>query len=815
MKVEYSRTVLLIVFFGGLLSSPIDPGVAAATEQSAQAFFKQHCFDCHSGTEPEGDFNLTSLTTRFGATENRNRWLKVAEQLKAGTMPPPDESRPDSKQKRELLAWIDQQIIAAEKLRQQTEGRAVMRRLNQAEYANTIRDLLQVDVDLEGVLPDDSVVGGFDTAAQSLHFSSYQLAGYLEAANRALDAAFANGPRPWILDRRFDPKKESVTRRTNVYRHLDDGVAIFASDLASNIQIVFWNCLTRFPGKYRFRLSAYAYQTDEPVLFHINGGRENLGDPPYLIDYFEVPPGEPTVVEFVTEMEARRNIRLLVDTETRPRDLERRGGAADYEGPGLVLQWLEVEGPLLDSWPPPSYRLLLGDLSQQPVPGDEDRREVVSQQPLADAEQVLRTFARRAYRRPTTETEIELLLDRVRAQLQNGASFERALRVGLKAVLVSPHFLFLREEVRPVAGSETANQTRSGQLDAYSLASRLSYFLWSSMPDEELMSLAESGKLSQPDVLHDQVERMLKDEKAKAFGERFASQWLGLGEIDATLPDRQLYPEYDKLLRASMLKEVHAFFAEVLRNDLSVTNFVDSDFSFLNERLAELYEVPDVAGLEFRRVSLPDDLHRGGVMTMAAVLKVTANGTTTSPIVRGAWVLDSLLGTPPPRPPAGVEAVEPDIRGATTIRDQLAKHREIDACASCHALIDPPGFALENFDVIGGWRENYRSIGEGTPVQVGGRRMRYRHGPAVDASDVLSDGRRFDNIDQYKQLILADKDQIATALTTKLLTYATGVAPTAADRSDVESIVEAARGQDYGFRTLVHETIQSELFRNK
>lgn len=808
--------MLLLVFVCGLVSGPHGTSIAATTDEATKTLFKQYCSACHSGTEPEGGFNVASLSSDFGKTENRNQWLKVAEQVRAGTMPPPDERRPDNRKAKQLLDWIDRQIVDAENTRKETYGRAVMRRLNQTEYANTIRDLLQVDVDLDGVLPDDSVVGGFDTAAESLHFSSYQLAGYLEAANRALDAAFAGGPRPWILDRRFDAKSEAVTRRKDVYRHLDDGVAIFASDLASNIQIVFWNCLTRFPGRYRFRISAYAYQTDQPVLFHLNGGRENLGDPPYLIDYFEVPPGQPTVVEFVTEMEARRNIRLLVDTKISPRELKSRGGAANYEGPGLVLQWLEVEGPLLDSWPPPSYRLLLGNLPQQRVSGESERSEVVSQRPLEDAERILRAFAKRAFRRPTTETEIQLLLGRVREELDQGASFERALRVGLKAVLVSPHFLFLREQVRPVArGETTRDPKRSGQLDEFSLACRLSYFLWSSMPDEELLRLAEHGTLSQPDVLHHQVERMLKDEKAKAFTEHFAGQWLGLREIDATLPDRQLYPEYDKLLRASMIKEVYLFFDEVLKNDLSVTNFVDSEFSFLSGRLAEHYGVPDVTGLEFRKVSLPENLHRGGVMTMAAILKVTANGTTTSPIVRGAWVLDSLLGTPPPRPPMGVEAVEPDIRGATTIREQLARHRQVDACATCHVLIDPPGFALENFDVIGGWRDHYRSIGEGTPVQVRGKRMRYKHGPAVDASDVLSDGRRFDNIDEYKRLILADKDQIARALAAKLLTYATGVAPTVADRTGIESIVEAAGGQGYGFRSLVHEIIQSELFRNK
>ncbi|MDF1841389.1 MAG: DUF1592 domain-containing protein [Rubripirellula sp.] len=790
--------------------------MTATADESTPALLTQYCSACHSGAEPEGNFNIKSLSDDFSGQEIRSQWLRVAEQLRSGTMPPPGERRPGNKKATELLEWIDQQVVDAEKRRRQTSGRSVMRRLNQTEYANTIRDLLLVDVDLEGVLPDDSVVGGFDTTADSLHFSSYQLAGYLEAANRALDAAFANAPRPWLLDRRFDAKSEAVTRRTDVYRHLEDGVAIFASDLASNIQIVFWNGLTRFPGKYRFRISAYAYQTDEPVLFHLNGGRENLGDPPYLIDYFEVPPGEPTVLEFVTEMEARRNIRLLVDTKIRPRDLQRRGGAANYEGPGMLLQWLEVEGPLLDSWPPPSYRRLLGDLPQQQISGDSERFEVVSEQPLKDAERILREFSRRAFRRATTESEVQLLLSLVQEKLRQGASFEQALRVGLKSVLVSPHFLFLNEQIRPASsGVAIRDSKRSRKLDDFSLASRLSYFFWSSMPDEELLLLAERGKLSQPDVLREQVERVLQDEKAKAFTEHFAGQWLGLREIDATLPDRQLYPEYDKLLRQSMLKEVYLFFDEVLKNDLSVSNFVDSEFSFLNGRLAEHYGVPGVQGLEFRKIDLPEDSPRGGVMTMAAILKTTANGTTTSPIVRGAWVLDSMLGTPPPRPPAGIEAVEPDIRGATTIREQLAKHRHVDKCATCHVLIDPPGFALENFDVIGGWRDHYRSIGEGTPVQVNGNRMRYKHGPPVDPTGVLSDGRRFDNIGQYKRLLLADKDQITRALTAKLLTYATGVAPTPADRTEIESIVQTVRSHGYGFRTLLHALIQSEIFRNK
>jgi hypothetical protein len=516
-------------------------------------------------------------------------------------------------------------------------------------------------------------------------------------------------------------------------------------------------------------------------------------------------------------MEAGRNIRLLVDTETRTRDVERIGGKANYEGPGLVVQWVEMEGPLLDSWPPPSYRLLFGDLPQAPAADKSGRREVVSQQPLADAEAILRTFTRRAFRRSVTTEDIKPNLERVRAKLDEGYSFERALRVGLKAVLVSPHFLFLRDN-RPAGNAGSPGELkRPAALDEFALASRLSYFLWSSTPDEALLQLAEQGQLSQPETLREQVERMLRDPKAQAFTENFAGQWLGLRNIDATQPDRQLYPEYDDLLRQSMVREVYQFFEEVLKDDLSLTNFIASDFSIINGRLATHYGIPGVEGLEFRKVSLPADSHRGGVMAMAAVMKVTANGTTTSPIVRGAWVLDRLLGTPPPRPPASVEAVEPDIRGATTIRDQLAKHRHTEACASCHKTIDPPGFALENFDVIGGWRDHYRSIGEGESVTVNGKRMRYKNGPAVDAGDAifLPDGRQFRNIDQYRELLLADRDQLARALAIKLLAYAIGTPPTAADRPKVDAIVASVRGKNYGFRSLVHEVVQSEVFQNK
>jgi hypothetical protein len=817
-----SFTMLRLLIFTIALGLFVDSTYTAAREtvhgQPASLYFENHCRRCHSGAEPQGDFVSDSLTLDFTGQPMRKRWEDVLDQIRVGRMPPEGEPRPAPAEAAAMVKWIEDQIGGAEAARRSTVGRSPLRRLNQIEYQNTVRDLFQVDVDLTGVLPLDSNGGGFDTDAESLRLSSYLLESYLQAADIVLDAAIASGPRPPMIEKRIEVKDDAGTKRHGVYRHLDDGVAIFASDLASNIQLVFWNFLTRHRGTYQFRLAAYAYQSGKPVIFHINGGTDNLGDPPYLIDYFEAPPGPPTVFEFQRSMAAGRNIRLLVDAPVRPRDLPSLGGAEKYEGPGLAVQWIEMKGPLIESWPPPSHRLIFGDLPLEPSADNSSRREVVSKDPRADAERILSGFARRAFRRPVSDDELRPTLARVASKLEEGYSFERAVRVGLREILLSPGFLFLRE----AGGNEdekgrvnASAMLRPLVLDDHALASRLSYFLWSSMPDDKLFRLAEQGRLVQPEVLRGEVERMLKDPRAVEFTENFASQWLGLRAIDSTLPDRQLYPEYDDLLRQAMIPEVYHFFEEVLRNDLSVTHFVRSGFGIINQRLAEHYGIPGVEGLEFRRVAFPPDSHRGGLLTMAAVLKVTANGTTTSPITRGAWILDRILGTPPPRPPANISAVEPDIRGATTIREQLAKHREEPTCASCHLLMDPTGFALENFDVVGGWRERYRSIGDGDPVTIDGRRMRYKHGPAVESADRLSDGRSFGNIDEFKALLAFDPDQLSRALASKLVAYATGTPTTLADRQAIESIVESVRAKGYGFRSLVHAVVQSELFRNQ
>jgi mono/diheme cytochrome c family protein len=766
-------------------------------------FLERHCLSCHGAEKPEAELNLERLTGDLTAPSNRRTWSAVVARIAAGEMPPKEEPRPTRQEIGHLLASVEPPLKAAIAADRAAQGRTTLRRLNRVEYENTIRDLLGIQIDLTESLPQDSSAGGFDNSGEALHTSSFLMERYLEAADKALNVAIANGPQPPRIDKRLSLKDERHVKTTTekVFLHREEGLVMFSSSAWQGITVTQFYPPDR--GQYRFRISASGYQSDDkPVTYRVDAGPMLMGTKNHLVNYFDAPPNQPTVAEFVDHFEARDHIRILPYGLATAQAVNKVGADA-YDGPGLAIEWVEVEGPLHDHWPPESHRRIFGDLPQEPAPAynQRSRVEVVSQDPPADARRIIREFARRAFRRDVADDDVAALVALVEKKLADGYSFEQAVRVGLKGVLVSPEFLFLREP--------------QGRLDDFALASRLSYFLWSTMPDEALLSLAATKRLSQPEVMREQVERMLAHPRSAQFVEHFTGQWLGLRDIDFTEPSHLLYPEFDAMLKESMVRETQLFFRELLAHDLSVANFVSADFTMLNGRLARHYGIPDIEGWEFRKVPLPADNHRGGVLTMASVLKVTANGTTTSPVTRGAWVLDRILGMPPPRPPADIPALEPDIRGATTIREQLAKHRSIESCAACHALIDPPGFAMENFDVIGGWRDHYRTTGSGESVTVDGRRMPYHKGKKVDPADALADGRKFENIDQLKQLLLADKDQIVRSLTEKLVAYATGAAPTAEDQSEVEAIVGKVREKDYGLRTLVHEVVQSELFQNK
>jgi hypothetical protein len=709
-------------------------------------------------------------------------------------MPPKKKPRPPAADARAAIDWIGKSGAKAETARRAAQGRVVLRRLNRAEYSNTIRDLLEVKVDLKEILALDSSMDGFDNVGAALHLSSFAMERYLEAADKALNVAIVNRPAPPANKKRHTLKESHQVTSPGepAFRLLEDAVVCFTS--------VNWHRVGLTPfypnerGYYRFRISASGFQSDgKPVTFELTGG-------PNGVDYFDAPADTPTVFEFVAYKEPHTSIGILPYGMGHPNAVK-AAGADKYAGPGLAVQWIEVEGPLNASWPPESHRRIFGDLPQAPLAKRRDRLETVSENPRVDAERILRGFARRAFRRAVADEDLKPIVSLVQARLAEKDSFEQAVRVGLSAILMSRKFLFLEEN--------------PGALDDFALASRLSYFLWSSMPDDELLLLAEQKKLGNSATLREQVERMLRSPKASAFTANFCGQWLGLRDIDFTAPNHIAYPEFDEMLKLSMVREAELFFTELLKENLSLTNFVSADFSMLNGRLARHYGVPGPEGLwEFRKVPLPPESHRGGVMTMAAVLKVTANGTSTSPVTRGAWVLERILGTPPPKPPPNVPALEPDIRGATTIREQLAKHRTLETCAACHAQIDPPGFALESFDVIGGWRDYYRLTNwvRGAKAVKG---KHYLEGPKVDPTGEMADGRKFQTIDELRQLLLKDKDQIARGLAQRLVTYATGGAPETADRPEIEAIVARLREKNYGLRSLVHEVVQSRMFREK
>ena len=777
----------------------------AQFEKRFRPLLTRHCIACHSGKKPKGNLRLDRLKSDLADDATRKRWTAVLKRVQAGEMPPSGKPRPSKVQLTAFTQWLGTHLRVAEAAARARKGRVVLRRLNRVEYENTVRDLLGIPIKLKKLLPEDGSADGFDNSGAAHHTSVFLMEKYLQAADAVLNMAISNRPKsPKRIRKRYSIKDGHPIRSTkeDVYRFLKDGeVVCFCSSEWHNVWVS--QFYPRDGGLYRFRISASGFQSrGKPVTFRVTTSGSRLTGKSGLVGYFDAPPDKPKVFEFVRYMEPRTSIRML-PYGLAGANTVKKVGAAKWKAPGLAIQYVEVEGPLHKSWPPESHRRIFGTMPRKTfgIYNFRDRVEVVSKRPLVDARRILKKFARRAFRRTVTDKDIAPFVAVVKARMAGGARFEPAMRAALKGILISPEFLFLRE--------------RPGKLDDFALAGRLSYFLWSTMPDEKLLTLAERKKLSDPKVLRQQVERLLKHPKAAAFVENFVGQWLGLREIDATEPSRLLYPEYDHLLKVSMIREAELFFSEVLKGDLSVTNFVDSDFTMLNGRLARHCGIPGINGWTFRRTKLPAKSHRGGVLTMAGVLKVTANGTTTSPVLRGAWVLDRILGTPSPPPPANVSAIDPDIRGATTIREQLAKHRSVKSCAVCHRTIDPPGFALENFDVIGGWRKNYRVTGRGKSVVINGRRMSYHIGKKVDPSDVLPDGQRFKNIDQLKRLLLKDKRRIARALTVKLVTYATGQAPRPYDRKSIDAIVDKIRDKNYGLRALVHEIVQSDLFRNK
>ncbi|WP_397384760.1 DUF1592 domain-containing protein [Prosthecobacter sp.] len=796
---------------------------AAELGGTLEPMFDQHCYDCHDADAKKGGLDLAALKWKPDDVENLQQWTKVFDKVERGEMPPKKKERPPAAVSSTFLKTLRAELHTFSRHKQESEGRVVYRRLNRTEYVNTIDDLLGIDTPLRDMLPEDGTAGGFDNIGAALNLSAVHLERYLQAADLALKEATVTTPKPETKKIRTDYNEtwhdwNAPGFQNSQWTHSPEGLLAIRWNGGNGPHGELGAWSPPVPdARYRFRIRARAMIDKEGPNANANDKKRPdrhivlkvaLADWPrtgltFGNTYFEMSPTEFREFEYEARVPQGKTL-WLSPYRAVPETPDER---AMVGGICAVVEWVEIEGPLHEQWPPRGHQLLYGDLPLQPANPKAPTKDlrVVSTQPEADARRLLSAFLPKVFHRPVTEEEVNERLELVKEQMQKGRRFDEALRAAYKMALCSPKFLFLQEKV--------------GALDDHALASRLSYGLWSTAPDDELTNLATQKKLHEPATLRAQTERMLASPKAKHFTQNFLGSWLNLRDIEFTQPDTKLYPEFEQYLQQSMVSETERFFEELLTRNLSVRNIMHSDFAMLNERLAEHYGIAGVKGAEIRKVSLAPDSRRGGFITQGAVLKVSANGTSTSPVVRGAYVLDRILGTPPDPPPKNVPAIEPDIRGATTIREQLDKHRNQQACATCHAKLDPPGFALENFDVTGRWRTSYRAIPDSAKdkvVNVPGTDVRfYTQGRPVDPSFTMADGRPFKDVDEFKQLILAQPVQLARCVTEKFITHFTGAQMQFADREVVEAIVQRAASSGYGLRTLVHEVIQSRVFTHK
>ena len=670
-------------------------------------------------------------------------------------MPPAKvKERPAAKELADFLASLEPQLI---KVHAKAKG-TVLRRLNRREYENTMNDLFGTSLELEGMLPEDGRAHEFDNVGHALGISMQHMQMYLKAAGVVLDETIAKTtqvPKPQkIVGRYTDDKGVKKFVGDQWLKLKDDSIVRFARTGYPTGMIR--SARTRQEGFYRIKVHGFAYQSDKPVTFSVGLTTFQRGVPKPVLDYFSFPPGGPNrmhTVEQTAKIGANYMISIepygIVDPDLgiRRRD---KTPITTVKTPGLGIHSVEMEGPLISEFPSAGHKLLLAGIKRIEIPprNPNDRNkskykpqfEIKSANEKVDTEQALGRLANVAFRRPADAHEIVPYVKLFEAERAKGETFAPALRTAATAVLSSPHFLFLRES--------------AGARDDYALASRLSYFLTRTAPDDELLALAREGKLRAN--LRAQTERLLKGKRFERFITDFTEAWLNLRDMDFTIPDRSLYPEYEPYLRFSMPLETEAFLRELMAGNYPVANIVKSDFAMINDRMAEHYGIAGVTGSHFRKVKLPENSWRGGFLSQGSVMKVSANGSATSPVVRGVYVMERILGITPTPPPPNIPGVEPDIRGASSLRELLDKHRNVASCASCHDHIDPLGFALESFDVTGMRRDRFRNRSpesEKVNAVVRGRKVQYRLGPTVDSSGKFLDGTRYQNFHAYRCLL--------------------------------------------------------------
>ena len=796
---------------------------APGYDKAVQPFLAKNCYMCHNAKSSAGDLNLEQYKTAGALGQDRERWEKLLGKIKAGEMPPPGLPRPDAAELKSVIAWIQGEFDRIDRNTKPDPGRVTARRLNRNEYNNTVRDLLGVDLDPASDFPQDDAVYGFDNIANALTVSPLLMEKYLAAAEKITQTAIF-GPVLKSTPVKFAP---AIPRRQEGANPLivtapppytsDDydvtGIAVqgayhvayrIPADGDYVVRMVTTN--VRPPGSepqmldlyidgkivHSFEVPEVVTQTNEKVPTPMDfawkataGAHEFICALPRLFEGLPTSFNAPNPSKRPVPA-ARGGFQLTpLPPDATPEQIAQRDAAVKrfqsraQKFDGIAMSEFEIIGPssYKKGPSPESLRKIYtcGHLDGNHKPGCE--RKIIS------------TLAERAFRRPVPADEVNDFVSVYTAARTRGRSFEQGIALATEAILVSPDFLFRIEKSAAVKAGETAQP-----IGQFELASRLSYFLWSSMPDDELMRAARQGTLRKAEVLEAQVRRMLKDSKSRALAENFAGQWLEIRRLESVHPDRDRFPDFDDYLRDSMLQETLRFFQNVVTEDRSIMDFIDGQYSFLNEKLARHYGIRGVKGPEFRKVDLTGT-GRSGILTQASVMTVSSYGNRTSPVLRGKWILENLLNTPPPPPPPDVPALEEEAIGSTvSMRQQLEKHRQNAVCASCHSRMDPLGFSLENYDAVG----NFRTLDGKFPI---------------DNSGVLPDGRKFEGAMGLKGILDSKPQAFAQCLAEKMLIYALGRGVSSSDRTTVQQISGAIAANQYRFSSLVLGIVNSAPFQ--
>lgn len=771
--------------------------------EKLRPFLNSNCIDCHDGPSGEGNFDLNSVLAKdsfdLSDPQNMHQWVRVYDRVNDGEMPPPEVSI-DSKERQAFLKETHQWIDQSESMAHATGGRAEQRRLTNDQLQWTLCDLFSIDLPLSTLIPEEQRTDGFRNIASAQSMSHYHLQDHLRAIDTALDYAFSRA----AGEHQPTVEKFSATRIANKrkgQRNRDPEMR--------NGAAVIWNSTMSFYG----RISRTRVQDSGWYRITLDASSLNMKDDRGM--WCSVRSGEcvsnAPLMSWVGSLEAKRERATFTFEawipaghllEIRPADATLKtarfkggqvglGEGEPQKAPGIAMHSLTLErffpgGEISDV-----HAGLFGELEVEFDKGA-NRWRLNSQTPRKDLAKQLRRFARSAFRRPVSKETLQPYLDTVNRAVNQKADPIEALRNAYRAILCSPRFIYFQE--------------LPGKLDDHALANRLSFAFTGRAPDKKLRWAADQGTLSDKQTLLAQTRRLVRGESLQHFVADFTDQWLDLTDIGFTQPDRRLFKDFDLVVQEAMVSETQRYVETLVSENRPANWLVQSDFTWLNNRLAEYYGMDEsIEADQWKRVSVADHPHRGGLMTHGSILKVTANGNNTSPVIRGVWICDRLLGVPIPDPPENVPAIEPDIRGATTVREILEKHRSQVECAACHARIDPPGFALEHFDAAGRWRDHY----------VKRVKKSYVKGPKIDSAYQMPDGRAFDSFVQFRQLAADNQDAIARNFAAKLLVYCTGKEITFADRKVLDKIVQQTKPKQHRLRDLIEAVVTSETFLNK